>query len=107
MPRLYRPGRDRTGLSENHRSDVPVPWAMMTTAYPLTRRAFLTDLGRGAVALTVVGIAGCAPAASGSSAAGCGVDAGPTTGWRVEHIRRARPKRRPPRRRSPPARPRP
>ncbi len=42
----------------------------MTTAYPLTRRAFLTDLGRGAVALTIVGIAGCAPSASGSSAAG-------------------------------------
>lgn len=40
----------------------------MTTAYPLTRRAFLTDLGRGAVALTIVGIAGCAPAAPGSAA---------------------------------------
>jgi glyoxylase-like metal-dependent hydrolase (beta-lactamase superfamily II) len=47
-----------------------VPCAVMTTAIALTRRAFLTDLGRGAVALTIVGIAGCAPSASGSSAAG-------------------------------------
>ncbi len=42
----------------------------MTSRIALTRRAFLTDLGRGAVALTVVGIAGCAPAASGSSTPG-------------------------------------
>lgn len=39
----------------------------MNGAIAITRRAFLTDLGRGAVALTIVGIAGCAPAASGSS----------------------------------------
>ena len=38
------------------------------TAHPLlTRRLFLADLGRGAVALAVVGIAGCAPAGSGAS----------------------------------------
>jgi len=49
------------------------------TAYPLvTRRLFLADLGRGAVALTVIGIAGCAPAGSGASAsAGGGSTGGP------------------------------
>ena len=49
---------------------LPVPCAVMTTAVQLTRRAFLTDLGRGAVALTIVGIAGCAPSAVTSSAGG-------------------------------------
>ena len=38
----------------------------MTAPIVLSRRTFLRDLGRGAVALTVVGIAGCAPAVSGS-----------------------------------------
>jgi glyoxylase-like metal-dependent hydrolase (beta-lactamase superfamily II) len=33
----------------------------------VTRRLFLADLGRGAVALTVIGIAGCAPGGSGAS----------------------------------------
>ncbi len=42
----------------------------MTEAIQLTRRAFLTDLGRGAVALTIVGIAGCAPSAATSSSGG-------------------------------------
>ena len=42
----------------------------MTPALMLTRRTFLTDLGRGALALTVVGIAGCAPTLSASSAPG-------------------------------------
>lgn len=34
----------------------------------LSRRAFLTDLGRGTVAISVVGIVACAPAPNGSSA---------------------------------------
>jgi glyoxylase-like metal-dependent hydrolase (beta-lactamase superfamily II) len=50
----------------------------MTTALPLTRRAFLTDLGRGAVALTIIGIAGCAPSASGSASAGSSATPGST-----------------------------
>lgn len=40
----------------------------MTETTRLTRRLFLADLGRGAVALAVVGVAGCAPAESGPSA---------------------------------------
>ncbi len=59
-----------TAVLQNRGADVPVPCAVMSTAIPLTRRAFLTDLGRGAFALTIIGIAGCAPAASGSPAAG-------------------------------------
>lgn len=43
---------------------------MMARPLSLSRRTFLTDLGRGAVALTVVGIAACAPTASGSSTPG-------------------------------------
>jgi glyoxylase-like metal-dependent hydrolase (beta-lactamase superfamily II) len=39
------------------------PWHRM-----LDRRTFLADLGRGAFAIAVVGIAGCAPATSSSSA---------------------------------------
>jgi glyoxylase-like metal-dependent hydrolase (beta-lactamase superfamily II) len=53
---------------------------MMTATNVLSRRTFLRDLGRGAVALTVVGIAGCAPAASGSSTPGPAATPGPTGG---------------------------
>lgn len=42
----------------------------MTAHLSLSRRLFLADLGRGAVALAVVGISGCAPAGSQGSAAG-------------------------------------
>jgi glyoxylase-like metal-dependent hydrolase (beta-lactamase superfamily II) len=52
----------------------------MTEAVQLTRRAFLTDLGRGAVALTIVGIAGCAPSAVTSSAGGSSASPGSTGG---------------------------
>jgi glyoxylase-like metal-dependent hydrolase (beta-lactamase superfamily II) len=41
----------------------------MTAQALLTRRLFLADLGRGAVALAVVGVAGCGPAGSGASRA--------------------------------------
>jgi glyoxylase-like metal-dependent hydrolase (beta-lactamase superfamily II) len=52
----------------------------MTTPIVLTRRAFLADLGRGAFALTVVGVAACAPGASGSSPAGSAATPQPTGG---------------------------
>lgn len=52
----------------------------MKTQIVLTRRAFLADLGRGAFALTVVGIAACAPSASGSSPAGSTATPQPTGG---------------------------
>jgi len=39
----------------------------MTAHLLLTRRLFLSDLGRGAVALAVVWVAGCGPAGSGAS----------------------------------------
>ena len=44
----------------------------MTAHVSLSRRLFLADLGRGAVALAVVGIAGCAPAGSRASATASG-----------------------------------
>jgi glyoxylase-like metal-dependent hydrolase (beta-lactamase superfamily II) len=53
---------------------------MMPAVIPLTRRTFLTDLGRGAVAMTVIGIAGCAPSAAGSSTPGASAMTGPTGG---------------------------
>jgi glyoxylase-like metal-dependent hydrolase (beta-lactamase superfamily II) len=50
----------------------------MAASTLLTRRLFLADLGRGAVALAVVGVAGCAPAASGpSGSAGSRATGGP------------------------------
>ena len=52
----------------------------MTEVLQLTRRAFLTDLGRGAVALTIVGIAGCAPSAVTSSSGGSSASPGSTGG---------------------------
>jgi glyoxylase-like metal-dependent hydrolase (beta-lactamase superfamily II) len=39
----------------------------MFTPAPMTRRTFLADLGRGSVALVVVGIAGCAPGSTPSA----------------------------------------
>jgi hypothetical protein len=39
----------------------------MDASRRLGRRTFVTDLGRGAVALAVLGIAGCAPSASGTA----------------------------------------
>ena len=54
--------------------------SVMTTPLVLTRRAFLADLGRGAFALTVVGMAACAPGASGSSTAGPVTSPEPTGG---------------------------
>jgi glyoxylase-like metal-dependent hydrolase (beta-lactamase superfamily II) len=44
----------------------------------ITRRTFLADLGRGTLALAVVGVAGCAPAGASSRPAGNG-SAPPTT----------------------------
>ena len=41
----------------------------MTVRADLSRRLFLAELGRGTIALAVVGIAGCAPAGSGTSGA--------------------------------------
>ena len=38
----------------------------MDAAPRLTRRTFLTGLGRGSVAIAVVGLVGCAPSTSGS-----------------------------------------
>jgi glyoxylase-like metal-dependent hydrolase (beta-lactamase superfamily II) len=52
----------------------------MPTAIQITRRTFLTDLGRGAVALTVVGIAGCGPSAIASSPPAASGSGGPTGG---------------------------
>jgi glyoxylase-like metal-dependent hydrolase (beta-lactamase superfamily II) len=53
---------------------------MLATA-PMTRRTFLADLGRGTVALAVVGIAGCAAQSGGSATSSGGSDgaAGGTT----------------------------
>lgn len=53
---------------------------VMPTAIPITRRTFLTDLGRGAVALSVISIAGCGPSASGSAAPGDSATSRPTGG---------------------------
>jgi glyoxylase-like metal-dependent hydrolase (beta-lactamase superfamily II) len=53
---------------------------VMPTAIPITRRTFLTDLGRGAVALSVISIAGCAPSAYGSVAPGVSATSRPTGG---------------------------
>jgi glyoxylase-like metal-dependent hydrolase (beta-lactamase superfamily II) len=39
----------------------------MTGPQPVSRRLFLADLGRGAAAIAIVGLAGCAPSGSGSS----------------------------------------
>jgi beta-lactamase superfamily II metal-dependent hydrolase len=54
------------------------------TATSLTRRLFLADLGRGAFALAVLGIAGCAPSGSSSrpsvAAASQGASVGPSAG---------------------------
>jgi glyoxylase-like metal-dependent hydrolase (beta-lactamase superfamily II) len=44
----------------------------MTAHVSLSRRLFLADLGRGAVAVAVVGIAGCAPTGSRASATASG-----------------------------------
>jgi glyoxylase-like metal-dependent hydrolase (beta-lactamase superfamily II) len=55
--------------------------AMPTSPRVLGRRAFLADLGRGAFAIAVVGIAGCAPGTSSatpSSASRSSAPAGPT-----------------------------
>ena len=54
--------------------------SVMTAPIVLTRRAFLADVGRGAIALTVVGIAGCAPAASGPATPGPATTPQPTGG---------------------------
>ena len=42
----------------------------MAAAFPITRRLFLVDLGRAGVAVTVLGLAGCATSASGSPSSG-------------------------------------
>ncbi len=44
----------------------------MNTLLPLDRRTFLADLGRGAFALAIFGVAGCSPAAVASAGAGAG-----------------------------------
>ena len=41
----------------------------MNLSRTLDRRTFVVDLGRGSLALAVLGIAGCAPAATGSAVA--------------------------------------
>ncbi len=46
---------------------------------PITRRAFLADLGRGAVAIAVVGLAGCGPSAQATSPATNRATSRPTT----------------------------
>jgi glyoxylase-like metal-dependent hydrolase (beta-lactamase superfamily II) len=53
---------------------------VMPTAILITRRTFLTDLGRGAVALSVISVAGCGPSASGSATPGASGTTRPTGG---------------------------
>jgi glyoxylase-like metal-dependent hydrolase (beta-lactamase superfamily II) len=52
----------------------------LNVAQPLDRRTFLADLGRGAVAIAIVGLAGCAPGATASPRAAASTGSSPAGG---------------------------